>query len=71
LNQEQPFPDEPDSPTCCKAGFQQHEFNIEFKAMIALKNIRSLTDFQRNTRSHLKRLKSTARPEVLNTDGHG
>lgn len=37
--------------------------------MIALKNIRSLTDFQRNTKSHLKRLRSTGRPEVLTVNG--
>jgi PHD/YefM family antitoxin component YafN of YafNO toxin-antitoxin module len=37
--------------------------------MIALKDIRSLTDFQRNTKSHLKRLKSTGRPEVLTVNG--
>ena len=37
--------------------------------MIALADIRSLTDFQRNTKSHLKRLKSTGRPEVLTVNG--
>ena len=37
--------------------------------MIALENIRSLTDFQRNTKSHLKRLKATGRPEVLTVNG--
>jgi len=37
--------------------------------MIALKDIRSLTDFQRNTKAHLKRLKSTGRPEVLTVNG--
>ncbi|MGI8967463.1 MAG: hypothetical protein ACR2H1_15450 [Limisphaerales bacterium] len=37
--------------------------------MIALEDIRSLTDFQRNTKSHLKRLKSTGRPEVLTVNG--
>jgi len=37
--------------------------------MIALKDIRSLTDFQRNTKSHLRRLKSTGRPEVLTVNG--
>ena len=37
--------------------------------MIALQDIRSLTDFQRNTKSHLKRLKSTGRPEVLTVNG--
>jgi hypothetical protein len=42
---------------------------IEFKAMIALKNIRSLTDFQRNTKTHLRRLKKTGRPEVLTVNG--
>jgi hypothetical protein len=37
--------------------------------MISVQDIRSLTDFQRNTKSHLKRLKSTGRPEVLTVNG--
>ena len=37
--------------------------------MIAIEDIRSLTDFQRNTKSHLKRLKITGRPEVLTVNG--
>jgi PHD/YefM family antitoxin component YafN of YafNO toxin-antitoxin module len=37
--------------------------------MITLGDIRSLTDFQRHTKSHLKRLKSTGRPEVLTVNG--
>jgi hypothetical protein len=37
--------------------------------MIAMQDIRSLTDFQRNTKSHLRRLKSTGRPEVLTVNG--
>ena len=37
--------------------------------MIALQDIRSLTDFQRNTKSYLKRLKKTGRPEVLTING--
>jgi len=28
-----------------------------------------LTDFQRNTKAHLKRLKATGRPEVLTVNG--
>jgi hypothetical protein len=37
--------------------------------MIDLQDIRSLTDFQRNTKLHLRRLKSTGRPEVLTVNG--
>jgi hypothetical protein len=37
--------------------------------MIAVQDIRSLTDFQRNTKAHLKRLKSTGRAEVLTVNG--
>jgi len=37
--------------------------------MIALEDIRSLTDFQRNTKAHLRRLKNTGRPEVLTVNG--
>ena len=37
--------------------------------MIALQDIRSLTDFQRTTKSHLRRLKSSGRPEVLTVNG--
>jgi hypothetical protein len=42
---------------------------MEFNAMIALSDIRSLTDFQRNTKTHLRRLKVTGRPEVLTVNG--
>jgi PHD/YefM family antitoxin component YafN of YafNO toxin-antitoxin module len=34
-----------------------------------MEDIRSLTDFQRNTKAHLKRLKTTGRPEVLTVNG--
>ena len=37
--------------------------------MIAVQDIRSLTDFQRNTKAHLKRLKSTGRPVMLTVNG--
>jgi hypothetical protein len=37
--------------------------------MIALQDIRSLTDFQRHTKSHLRRLKATGRPAVLTVNG--
>jgi PHD/YefM family antitoxin component YafN of YafNO toxin-antitoxin module len=37
--------------------------------MVKLSNIRSLTDFQRNTKKHLKRLKRTGSPEVLTVNG--
>ena len=37
--------------------------------MIALQDFRSLTDFQRNTKAHLRRLKATGRPEVLTVNG--
>jgi PHD/YefM family antitoxin component YafN of YafNO toxin-antitoxin module len=37
--------------------------------MITMEDIRSLTDFQRNTKAHLKRLKTTGRPEVLTVNG--
>ncbi len=42
---------------------------MKFNATFALGDIRSLTDFQRNTKSHLKRLKNTGRPEVLTVNG--
>lgn len=38
--------------------------------MIDLSNIRSLSDFQRNTKQHLKRLKETGKPEVLTVNGN-
>jgi len=37
--------------------------------MISVEDIRSLTDFQRNTKAHLRRLKHTGRPEVLTVNG--
>jgi prevent-host-death family protein len=37
--------------------------------MIDLKEIHALTDFQRHTKAHLKRLKETGRPQVLTVNG--
>lgn len=37
--------------------------------MVKLANIRSLSDFQRNTKQHLRRLKKTGEPEVLTING--
>jgi prevent-host-death family protein len=37
--------------------------------MIDLKEIHPLTDFQRHTKAHLKRLKETGRPQVLTVNG--
>lgn len=45
------------------------KFTVECNAMIDLENIRSLSDFQRNTKKHLRRLKDTGKPEVLTVNG--
>jgi prevent-host-death family protein len=37
--------------------------------MIRTHDIHSLTDFQRNTREHIERLKETGRPAVLTVNG--
>lgn len=37
--------------------------------MIASKDIRSLTDFRTNTKTHLRRLRKTGRPEILTVNG--
>ena len=37
--------------------------------MITLEEIHSLTDFQRDTRTHLKRLKKSGKPAVLTVNG--
>ena len=37
--------------------------------MVRVDQIRSLSDFQRNTRKHIKRLKQTGQPEVLTVNG--
>jgi len=37
--------------------------------MIVLGNIQSLSDFQRNTRAHIRRLGKTGKPEVLTVNG--
>lgn len=37
--------------------------------MINLRDIYSLTEFQRNTRDHLTRLRETGRPSVLTVNG--
>ena len=37
--------------------------------MIDLANIRSLSDFQRNAKAHIRRLKKSGKPEVLTVNG--
>jgi len=37
--------------------------------MVQLSDIHSLSDFQRNTKAHLQRLKRSGRPEVLTVNG--
>ena len=37
--------------------------------MIHLEDIHSLTDFQRNAKEHIQRLKATGRPAVLTVNG--
>lgn len=37
--------------------------------MIELANVRSLSDFQRNTKQHLQRLRKSGKPEVLTVNG--
>jgi len=41
----------------------------ETKAMIRPEDIGSLTDFARNAKAHLRRLKRTGRPELLTVNG--
>lgn len=38
--------------------------------MVDLENVHSLSDFQRNAKSHVERLKRTGEPEVLTVNGH-
>ena len=38
--------------------------------MLDLKNIRPVTDFNRNTKQHIRRLKETGKPEILTVNGH-
>jgi prevent-host-death family protein len=42
---------------------------MESTAMIKPEDIWSLTDFSRNTKLHLRRLKRTGRPELLTVNG--
>jgi PHD/YefM family antitoxin component YafN of YafNO toxin-antitoxin module len=42
---------------------------METAAMIRPEDIGSLTDFHRNAKAHLKRLRRTGRPELLTVNG--
>ena len=37
--------------------------------MIDVKNTRTLSDFQKNAKAHIRRLKKTGKPEVLTVNG--
>jgi prevent-host-death family protein len=43
--------------------------SMETRAMVRPEDIGSLTDFNRNTKAHLKRLRRTGRPELLTVNG--
>jgi PHD/YefM family antitoxin component YafN of YafNO toxin-antitoxin module len=43
--------------------------SIEKAAMIRPEDITSLTDFAKNAKAHIKRLKRTGRPELLTVNG--
>jgi hypothetical protein len=43
--------------------------SAETTAMIRTEDIGSLTDFSRNTKAHLKRLRRSGRPELLTVNG--
>jgi PHD/YefM family antitoxin component YafN of YafNO toxin-antitoxin module len=47
------------------------EFAVNFTkvVMIQVQNIRSLSEFQRNAKTHIRRLKKTGEPEVLTVNG--
>ena len=38
--------------------------------MIELGNIHALSEFQRNSKDHIRRLKESGKPEVLTVNGH-
>ncbi len=42
---------------------------MEGRSLIRLEDIRSLTDFARNAKAHLDRLRRTGRPELLTVNG--
>jgi prevent-host-death family protein len=43
--------------------------SMETRTMVRPEDIGSLTDFNRNTKAHLKRLRRTGRPELLTVNG--
>jgi len=43
--------------------------SAETTTMVRPEDIGSLTDFNRNTKAHLKRLRRTGRPELLTVNG--
>jgi PHD/YefM family antitoxin component YafN of YafNO toxin-antitoxin module len=43
--------------------------SAETRTMVRPEDIGSLTDFNRNTKAHLKRLRRTGRPELLTVNG--
>ena len=45
------------------------ELPVNCMHMIHLEDIHSLSDFQRNTKEHVARLKETGKPEVLTVNG--
>jgi PHD/YefM family antitoxin component YafN of YafNO toxin-antitoxin module len=51
-------------PTC-----PSHEISCKLADMIELANVHALSDFQRNAKKHIRRLKASGKPAVLTVNG--
>ncbi|MBL9207589.1 MAG: type II toxin-antitoxin system Phd/YefM family antitoxin [Opitutaceae bacterium] len=61
----------PQQPGALEPRLTEHDKTCKFTAMasFSLKDIFPLSDFQRNTKKHLQRLKKNRRPSVLTVNG--
>src|SRR5579864_2547350 len=54
---------------CSVSYLLSHEISCKLAGMIDLANVHALSDFQRNAKKHIRRLKASGEPAVLTVNG--
>src|ERR1700758_66419 len=50
--------------------FRQQQISCKLNAMLQLRDIHALSEFQRNSKDYIRKLKKSGQPAVLTVNGH-
>lgn len=57
-------------PRATSEGLRQQQISCKLNVMIQLRDIHALSDFQRNSKDYIRKLKKSGKPAVLTVNGH-